>query len=155
ASPAEASAAATDLDRLGPPVTTSTSSNSAASFTACAISLSKPGGAATTIRSTLAAALSEAAHQVTSGRPASRTSAFGVEPPKRGPPGAVGGNHDRHVVVENLDRQVLPYLPQYFLLLLLEDLPSAVMGVDHLVPYLVIDRRAVNDDYLVLLVQCW
>src|ERR1700712_921029 len=63
--------------------------------------------------------------------------------PQAGLAGVLARDHDGHVVVEDLDRQVLAYLAKNVLLFLLDHLAGPMMGVDHVVADLEIDV----DDY--------
>jgi hypothetical protein len=48
--------------------------------------------------------------------------------------------------MEDLDREVLPSLPEHLLHLLLDDLSGPVMGIDHLVADLILDLRSFPGD---------
>ena len=53
--------------------------------------------------------------------------------------GVLARDHDGHVVVEDLDREVLALLAEDLLLLLLEDLAGAVVRIDDVVADLELD----------------
>ena len=55
-------------------------------------------------------------------------------------------DHDGHVVVEDLDRQVLALLAQHLLLLLLQDLARPMMRIHDVVPDLVFDVGGLSGD---------
>jgi hypothetical protein len=55
-------------------------------------------------------------------------------------------DHDRHVVVEDLDGEVLARLTQDLLLLLLDDLAGPVVRVDHVIAHLVLDVGDLTGD---------
>jgi hypothetical protein len=59
-------------------------------------------------------------------------------------------DHDGHVVVEDLDREVLPHLAEDLLLLLLDDLAGTVMRVDDVVADLERDALRLAGDVQVL-----
>jgi hypothetical protein len=67
--------------------------------------------------------------------------------------GVAARDHHRHVVVKDLDRQVLALLAEHLLHLLLEDLSSPMMRVDDLVADLVDRRLAVYFDLQILDVE--
>jgi hypothetical protein len=54
--------------------------------------------------------------------------------------GVLAGNHHGHVVVKDLDRQVVPLLAEEVLGLLLEHHPSPVVRIDDVVAYVVVAR---------------
>ncbi len=64
--------------------------------------------------------------------------------------GVAARNHDRHVVVEDLDGEVLLFLTEDLLALLLEDLAGPVMGIDDVVADLEVDALRLNGDLEVL-----
>src|SRR5437588_6183570 len=67
--------------------------------------------------------------------------------PQACPPRAVARHHHGHVVVKDLDREVLARLAEHLLLLLLQDLARPVMWIDHLVAHLVRDVDDLGDFY--------
>ena len=62
--------------------------------------------------------------------------------------GVAARDHDRHVVMKDLDGEVLALLAEHLLHLLLEDLARPMMGVDDLVADLVDGRLAVDLEVL-------
>jgi hypothetical protein len=61
------------------------------------------------------------------------------------------GNHDRHVVVQDLDGQVVPLLTQEILRLLLQNDPSPVVRIDDVVAFV---EGALDGAELVLEIEC-
>ena len=66
--------------------------------------------------------------------------------------GVLRRDHDGHVVVENLNGQVLALLAEHLLDLLLLDLAGPVMGVHDVIADLVVDMRRLTRDLKVLAV---
>jgi hypothetical protein len=64
--------------------------------------------------------------------------------------GVLGRDHDGHLVVEDLDGEILAALAEHLLDLLLEDLAGAVVRIDDVVPHLVLDVHRLADDLEVL-----
>jgi hypothetical protein len=59
--------------------------------------------------------------------------------PQSRSPGAVAGHHHGHVVVKDLDREVLAGFAEHLFLFLLQHLARTMMGIDDLVAHLVRD----------------
>ena len=64
--------------------------------------------------------------------------------------GVLTRDHDGHVVVEDLDREVLAHLAEDVLLLLLDDLAGPMMGIDDVVADLEVDALDLARDLEVL-----
>src|SRR4051812_27756487 len=67
-----------------------------------------------------------------------------------GDPRVLAGDHHRHVVVQDLDGEVLALLTEHLLQFLLEDLPRPVMGIDDVVADLELDVDDLDLDLEVL-----
>jgi hypothetical protein len=65
--------------------------------------------------------------------------------------GVLAGHHDRHVVVQDLDGQVVPLLVQEILGLLLDYYAGPVVRIDDVVAFI---KRALDGAELVLEVEC-
>jgi hypothetical protein len=73
------------------------------------------------------------------------------DPAETGLAGVLARDHHRHVVVKDLDRQVLALLPEDLLLLLFEDLACPMVRVDDVVADLEVDALGLDDKVLDLL----
>src|SRR4051812_24602889 len=66
--------------------------------------------------------------------------------PEAGDAGVLARDHDGHVVVQDLDGEVLALLTEHLLQFLLEDLPRAMVGVDDVVADLELDVHDLDID---------
>ena len=70
-------------------------------------------------------------------RPPTRMRLVKAEP---GPVRVLAGHHHGHVVVQDVDRQVVPLLSHQVLCLPLQDHPRTVVRIDDVVAYVVVAR---------------